>query len=1462
MSQEGKSDSSAVKRALIEIRRLRDKLERTEKRLSHPIAVVGMGCRFPGGIEDPDAYWSLLQNGDDAITEIPADRWDVDAYFDPDPNASGKVTTRWGGFINDIDGFDPEFFGISAREACGIDPQQRLLLEVSWAALENAAISPDRLLNSTTGVFTGIGAFDYPQLELQQLDPESIDAYFATGSSHSIASGRLSYFLGLKGPTLSVDTACSSSLVAVHLACQSLRIGECDLALAGGVGVLLLPEPYIDFSRARMMAADGRCKTFDAEADGYVRSEGCGMVALKRLDDAISDRDRILGVIRGSAVNHDGRSSGITAPNGPSQTSVIRSALEQAGLKPEDVDYVETHGTGTSLGDPIEVQALAEVFARDRSDDHPLLIGSAKTNIGHLEAAAGVAGLIKLVQSIRHGAIPQSLNFNNPNPQIAWDSIPIEVASQATDWKSARGTRVGGVSSFGFSGTNAHVIVEQWREPDRDGEAIARPQHIVTLSAKNDDALRIACDKTSQALQSLDSNELANAAYTLNIGRAHFTHRVAVVGGSSAEISDQLARGPGPEIAHGVLESVNPAAVAFLFSGQGSQQADLGQSLFESAPVFRAAVEKCDAILEPVLSRPISAIMYASDKEDLARPRFAQPAIVTLEFALAELWRSWGIEPVAVAGHSLGEYAAAIVSKVLTLEDGLALVAERARLVDELCAPGRMLAVRASESVVRDMVAKVGGGTLSVAALNAAESVVVSGSADEVDEFARNLEGRSIHVQPLDTNRAYHGPLIEPVLGPLKDFAGTLDHASPAIPFVSTLTGRLFPVGEGPDAAYWAEQARSPVRFHAAVESLCDQPMDLFLEIGPASALTGIAIESMAEPADRKRWRSSFRRDRTNWEQLLDTASALYVQGARFDWRAFDAPYARQVRDMPGTTFQRKRYWFSDQAPGATRRTASLPRSEALWDSAVAAGQLQAQQTPIDLALDSYRDRWRALEDLCNGHSLSALDAVGFFEVAPSQEGTKEALRTLSILPMYESLVERWLKRLEKRGLVYLDEDRWTRNDATVPEQSEERANELFSDAPYVVDYLNRCGRLLSDVITGEESPLETLFPGGSRQTAVDLYRTWAMSRYFNHTVAAAISAVCANVPASDDIRIVEIGAGTGSTTASVLPVLPPDRTQYWFTDVSEFFFTAAGDEFSAYPFVEYGVFDIERSGEEQGFGRKSFHAAVAANVLHATGDLSATVDNVIDLLKPGGLLLLYEVTDPPAWIDTSVALIAGWAESSDGLRDDGPLLKASSWERLLRERGFTDVVVLPNEESPARVFGMSVIIARAPLDLDGRSSEPTVASSAVQSEASTAAAAPAFLEQLVDCLPDERRELLVQFVRDHVARVLRRAESDEPIGPRRSLMELGIDSLMALELRDRLGSGLGLVKSLPATLIFDYPNIESIADYVSKLIELDSDENEAESIPATEDQRAEEIGSMSDEEVESLLLERLDRKQ
>ena len=908
---------SPIKRALLAVEQMKNRLDAAEYARREPIAIVGIGCRFPGAT-GPAAYWELLRNGVNAVSEVPPSRWDVAAYFDPDRDAAGKSYTKHGGFLSEVDTFDPQFFGIAPREAVGMDPQQRLLLEVSWEALEDAGQAPERLHGSSTGVYVGIATADYAAMQMKQGDLARLDAYSQSGIAFSIAAGRISYVLGLQGPAVSLDTACSSSLVAVHLACQALRLGECRMALAGGVHLMLLPDNSICFSRARMVAPDGRCKTFDAGADGFVEGEGCAMVVLKRLSDAVADRDRIVAVIRGSAINQDGPSGGLTVPNGPAQEAVIREALARGGLTASRIGYIEAHGTGTSLGDPIEVRALGAVLREGRPAGAKVPIGSVKTNMGHLQGAAGIAGLIKLALALQHREIPPHLHFETPSPHIPWAEMPVTVPTTLTPWTTDGELRAGGVSAFGFSGTNAHVVLEEAPAAVAPGETGERAAHVLTLSARSDTALSALADGfASRIAQS--SDPIGDIAFTANTGRSHLSHRLAVTCESRDDLVAalrSLAAGHAtPQGRRVALTGADAPKVAFLFTGQGSQAVGMARQLFETQPTFRAALERCDAVLRPHLAQPLLSVLYdpTIDPATINQTAYTQPVLFAVEYALAELWQSWGIKPGALLGHSLGEYVAACVAGVFTLEQALELVATRAQLMQSLPPGGVMSAVLADEATVRDALS-LHAPQVSIAAVNGPRQVVVSGAAEAVAAATSALQARHISCEPLTVSHAFHSALMEPILDRFEDAVRRANPQLPQLLVVSNLTGG--PVRkELTDPAYWRRHLRETVRFADGVKTLHDSGYGTFVEIGPAATLCAMAQRVLGNDAA---YLPSLRRGRADWTQLAATMRDLYLCGVSIDWEGFDRDYSRRRVSLPTYPFERKRYWIEPAA--ATRQ--------------------------------------------------------------------------------------------------------------------------------------------------------------------------------------------------------------------------------------------------------------------------------------------------------------------------------------------------------------------------------------------------------------------------------------------------------------------------------------------------------------------------------------------------------------
>jgi acyl transferase domain-containing protein/NAD(P)-dependent dehydrogenase (short-subunit alcohol dehydrogenase family)/acyl carrier protein len=936
---------SAVKLALL-ARRVRDQSADLAAVRAEPIAIVGMGCRFPGGSDDPEAFWKMLSDGVDAIREVPPDRWDWREYYDPNPAAPGKMTTRWGGFISSVDSFDAAYFGISPREAMRLDPQQRLFLEVASEALDDAGVPRESLAGSRTGVFIASYHNDYAQA--QYAAPETIDAYTSTGAAHSVLANRLSYLLDLRGPSVSVDTACSSSLVAIHMACESLRAGESERAVAGGVSLMLTPEMTIGLSKWGFLTSDGRCKTFDARANGFVRGEGCGILILRRLGDALESGDNVLAVIRGSAVNQDGRTNVLTAPSGLAQQAVVRSALDAAGAVPDDIGYVEAHGTGTALGDPIEVEALAEVFGT-RAPDKRCVLASVKTNIGHLEAAAGVAGVIKVVLALRNERIPPHLHFTKPNPHLDFSRLPFEIPVQARSWRRSSTPRMAGVSSFGFGGTNAHVVLEE--APlvplPEEAELSGTPTYLLPISAQSPAALRELARRYRARLAD-PAVALADICFSSAIHRSHHDQRLAMAGATSAEVISGLdaflAGDTPPNGAQGKCTGGAPPEVALVFSGQGPQWWAMGRELRATEPVFAEALSAC---AQAMGAHAPWSLLEELDRDEatsrLGETEIAQPAIFAIQVALAALWRSFGVEPAMVVGHSVGEIAAAHVAGALDLDTAARLAVIRARLMQAATGNGGMAAVDLSEEAAAAIAAR-SGGKLSLAAVNAPTSCVLSGDPVALEAQLRALSDSGVGHRMLPVNYAFHSTQMERFRAEFVAALGKLPLSQLRCPMISTVTGDSIE-GAVLDAEYWGRNMRQTVRFADAIRAARTRGARTFIELSSHPVL-GVSIAATCEEkSDPVRVLASLRRGRPEGVTLKAAACAIYADGGTLDWHNVLPPAGNRV-SLPLYPWQRQRFWFvpartasarGARHPLAARRVSSPALPGPVFESVISA---------------------------------------------------------------------------------------------------------------------------------------------------------------------------------------------------------------------------------------------------------------------------------------------------------------------------------------------------------------------------------------------------------------------------------------------------------------------------------------------------------------------------------------------
>ena len=1533
---------SRLERAVYALQKMQARVNELEQEKHEPLAIIGLSCRFPGGADNPEAFWQLLSHAEDAIRPVPPERWDIDAYYNPDPDKPGKISTRYGGFLDQVDQFDPSVFNISPRETVYLDPQQRLLLEVSWEALERAGLDPTTLTGTSTGIFVGISGTDFVQL-LMQRNPAEMSSYMGSGNAHSVAAGRISFFLGLQGPCVAIDTACSSSLVSVHLACQSLRCRECDLALAAGVNLLLTPTVSINQSLAHMLPPDGRCKAFDASADGFIRSEGCGVIVIKRLSEAQQDGDNILAVIQGTASNHDGRTSGLTVPSGPSQETVIRKALKDARLAPKDISYVEAHGTGTSLGDPIEMGALRAVFMPDRDPAQPLFVGSVKTNIGHAEAAAGIAGVIKVVLALQHGELPAHLHFNTPNPLIDWDGFPVMIPTSKTPWTVAKGRRIAGVSSFGFGGTNAHVIIAETPQtiPGQIPETVSeRPIHVLTLSAKSEDALRALVSRYRNFLDTSDGQRFANACYSANTGRARFACRMAITAASSVEMGDKLGgwlKGQMPQSVTKRWAQYDEAApVAFLFTGQGSQYAGMGRELYDTQPVFREIINQCHDLLCETLEIPLRDVLYPvrpSGEAVIHQTAYTQPALFALEYALAKVWQSWGIQPAVVMGHSVGEYVAACLSGVFSLEDGIRLIAARGRLMQALPAGGAMLAVRASETLAADAIRPYQN-VVSLAAVNGPSNVVISGKVEVLEFLHAALKQSGVSCTPLSVSHAFHSPLMHPMLAEFAEVLRNVKFHPPFLDMVSNVTGELIIADSDAEAAvmlatpeYWLRHVIQPVRFAKGIETLCDNKYALFLEIGPKPVLSGMGrqiVEARRQTHDETQeahWLPTLRQGGSDWQQMMTTLAELYTLGKEIDWRGVERPCVRSKVTLPTYPFQRRRYWPetpSEQAVAVPRQPKNDEQHllyDVIWRPLP--GRI-AEDLPLEIGIEP--GRWMIYADgqgvgQALAQRLEALNQTCHLLPFPS-ENTEDADRALT--PAFTALQG----NLPLHGVIHLWSTDLPSTEALTLEHIAEAQQKSTESVLRLLQHLIPFAQAIPPkiwLVTRGAVPVD--------ETSVEIAQAplWGLAKVLPLEYPSLFGGII-------DLAPITSQTDAEFEAAALLQRMTdttPDnqfalRGQRWFVPRLKLGASPETNPISCQADASYLI-----SGGCGALGLKTAQWLAARGARHLIltgrrGAASQEAQETIAALKQQGVtahVVQVDVADeegmkrvfqelaetmPPLKGIVHAAGIAGidtldnmtleafravcrpkiqgaWIlhQLSEGMPLDlfvcfssiSSVWGSKAHGHYAAANSFLDALCayraaqgLPGlsvnwgpwpdggmvTEAAQKVFsdwGLKPLNPGQAFDIMGKlltsgAAQKTVANidwprfkslferSGLESfleqvvgskekqreiekpEPEPTKGASEILRQLAVCLPEERRALLTGFIQREVSRILGLDKSERP-DARQGFTDMGMDSLMSLELKNCLAQALQC--DLPVSLMFDYPTIYHLSDYLVK---------------------------------------------
>ncbi|BAT53522.1 Beta-ketoacyl synthase [Nostoc sp. NIES-3756] len=1383
------------------------------------IAIIAVAGRFPGA-KDIESFWQNIRDGVESISwltdeELINSGVSVDLLNNPS-------YVKASGVLEDIELFDANFFAYSAKEAELIDPQQRLFLELAWEAVEKAGYDP-QTYNGLIGVYSGVGMNRYflnnifsNHQSLPTFDPVQL----GISNDKDFLPTRVAYKLDLTGPAVNVQTACSTSLVAVHVACQSLLNGECDIALAGGVTLCIPQKIGYLHQEGMILSPDGHCRTFDAKAQGTIAGSGAGIVVLKRLQDAISDRDYIHAIIKGSAINNDGATKvGYTAPSVSGQAAVIGEAQAIAGVDAETISYIEAHGTATPLGDPIEIAALTQAFNQTTDKKGFCAIGSVKTNFGHLDTAAGVAGLIKTVLALQHKMLPPSLHFETPNPKIDFANSPFYVNITLKEWKTHNIPRRAGVSSFGMGGTNAHVILEETNQV-KSQKSKFKSDYLLCLSAKTASALEKATVNLATHLKEHPELNLGDVTYTLNSGRRGFNYRRMLVCRDLDDAVNGLSDLAAQQVFTNYTE-ITERPVVFMFPGQGSQYVNMAREIYETEAVFQEQVDYCSEFLKPLLGLDLRHLLYPSDEKieeaskQLQQTAIAQPAIFVIEYALAKLWQSWGVEPQAAIGHSIGEYVAATLAEVFSLEDALSLVAARGQLMQQL-PTGAMLSVPLSADNIQSLL----GSELSIAAINQPSQCVVSGSIAAIDTLQNQLAAQGIESRRLHTSHAFHSPMMESILEAFTERVKKVTLNPPKLPYISNLTGNWITTSQATNSDYYAQHLRSTVLFASGVEKLLAKPEQVLLEVGaghtlatlakrhPNKAVAQTVLTSVRHPQEKQ----------SDIHVLFNTFGQLWLAGVKVDWFGFYSQDEYYHIPLPTYPFEHQRYWI-DPPQKTAWANSQIPTTSQLWTLLTQAGQKQASVRNAELDELTYQDNKQWLDGLCTAYINSAFQQLGAFSNSENKYSLDNLLEKYDISPRYEQLFSRWLQILVEQEQLQQQEGLFTElapcSQNYIYEHLEQVRTRFANSFLVDLDLIQRCGENLAAIVTGKQEPLEIFNELVYQKENKPAYSESALITYYNSIVRSSLEQLIKSLPSSVHLRVLEIGAGTGVTTQALLPVLPPQQTSYTFTDIGSGFLTQAQEKFKDYPFVEYRLLDIDKPPTEQGFEKYSFDIIIATNVLHATQNIDQTLHHVRSLLASGGFLLVWEITQPKIDFDISWGLLL--KPLDDKRRSPGqPFIILDQWFEALRKQDFVQVAAFPETEAIEHQIIMAQASASAAFTAKSRQKESEII---LQTKPDTF--------QLKNLSTNYSRPNLPNFYvaprnenEQKIAAIWQELLGVKEVGIHDNFFELGGDSLIAVQVLSRLRNAFSV--KLTVASLFESPTIAEIVFKLEQQVETD----------------------------------------